>query len=148
MNYDRNFRDLNGLLINARSIRNKVPQLQALLQLHNINLVAITETWLDASVKTAEIFPSSYQVFRKERKDKRGGGVLFAFKNSLKVTLRTDLVSNNPNHNEILVVDILCAKLVKIALILCYRPPNDYSDEFLENFKSTLNLCDASHRNL
>ena len=44
---------LNGLIINARSIRNKVPQLHAVLHLHDIDFVAITETWLDSTIESS-----------------------------------------------------------------------------------------------
>ena len=132
---------LNGLLVNARSIKNKVQQLHAILNLNSIDFVAITETWLNDSVETAEIFDSSYQVYRKDRSDRRGGGILLAFKNHLKVSSRYDLCSACEDHNEILVVDIICAKLGKIGLILCYRPPSDLSDSFMTNLKTTLYQC-------
>ena len=132
---------LNCLLVNARSIKNKVQQLHAILHLNDIDLVAITETWLNASVESAEIFDSSYQVYRKDRLDRRGGGILIAFKNHLKVSSRYDLSSMSADHNEILVVDVLCAKLGKIGIIVCYRPPNDFSEGFITNLKTTLYHC-------
>ena len=140
---------IEGLLINARSLKNKIPQLHATLQLNKIDFVAVTETWLNAAVKTTELFDSSYQVYRKDRYDKRGGGILLAFKNWLKVTLRDDLISDSVVHNEILVVDILCEKLGKIGLLLCYRPPSDFSDEFLSNLRISLHRCsEANFKNL
>ena len=55
---------LNCLLINAQSIRNKVPQLHAFLKLHKIDYMTITETWLNSSI---ECIDSLYQVYRKNR---------------------------------------------------------------------------------
>ena len=140
---------IEGLLINARSIKNKIPQLQATLQLNKIDFVAVTETWLNAAVKNSELLDSSYQIYRKDRSDRRGGGILLAFKSWLKITLREDLIPSSTDHNEILVVDILCHNLGKICIVLCYRPPNDFSDEFISNLKTTLHRCsDANFNNL
>ena len=66
---------------------------------------------------------------------------MLAFKSWLKVTLREELIPDSVLHNEILVVDVFCQRLGKLCFILCYRPPNDFSDEFLTNFKTTLNRC-------
>ena len=143
----QNLSILNGLLINARSIRNKVPQLQTLLNVYNIDFVAVTETWLDSSVNTSEIFDSSYQVHRKDRPYKKGGGVLIAFKSCFKVMQRDDLTTSSNTHNEILAVDILCKRLGKIVFIVCYRPPDDCSDEFVSNLKTTLQTCSVAGLN-
>jgi len=50
------------------------------------DIIAITETWLSNHIFTNEIFPSNYNVIRKDRDD-RGGGVLLAFKKALKIIL-------------------------------------------------------------
>ncbi|CAH3159171.1 unnamed protein product [Porites lobata] len=63
------------LSLNARSIVNKRVELASCLSSISFDLVAVTETWLDSSINSAEIFPSTYHVHRKDRS---GGGVLLA----------------------------------------------------------------------
>ena len=48
------------------------------------DLVAVTETWLDSTICDGEIFPSSYQVIRKDR-SRNGGGILLACNDHLNV---------------------------------------------------------------
>jgi hypothetical protein len=39
------------------------------------DVVVGTESWLDASVSSSEVFPRDYTVYRKDRNHGRGGGV-------------------------------------------------------------------------
>ena len=66
---------------NAWSVKNKIPELQAIVLSLNLSLVAITETWLDASVPDSKLF-HAHGVFRKDR-NCRGGGDLLAISNAL-----------------------------------------------------------------
>lgn len=49
-----------GANINARSVKNKIPELQAVVHSMNLSLVAITETWLDSSIPDSMLFDSHY----------------------------------------------------------------------------------------
>lgn len=44
----------------------------------------MTETWLDSTIYDGEIFPSAYQVIRKDR-SRNGGGILLACSEDLYV---------------------------------------------------------------
>ena len=74
---------LRCLPINARSLRNKVLDLQALLLENHIPIIAITETWLDTSVMDFELGLNNYSIHRWDRQDRRGGGVLLALRREL-----------------------------------------------------------------
>ena len=67
---------------NVQSIVNKVNQLEAKLVSKDVDIVAITETHLDDSVDSLELFSNTYTIFRKYR-NRRGGGVLIAVKNNI-----------------------------------------------------------------
>ena len=62
------------LLLNVRSNRNKIDESQAQA------LIALTETWLDVNFEDKELGLEGYNIFRKDRQGKRGGGVLMAIK--------------------------------------------------------------------
>ena len=68
---------------------------------HKYDVVAITETFLDASVHDSHIVPPGYSVVRKDR-NRHDGGVLILFQDSLNVSLRQDL----DDQCEILWIDI------------------------------------------
>ena len=68
-------RSLKILNVNCQSIRAKLASFQHLLQDETPDVVIGTESWLHENIVTGEIFPSNYQVFRKDRNtgDTHGG---------------------------------------------------------------------------
>lgn len=79
------------LLVNTRSVHNKVFYLQALLLMDSFHIVAITETWLDSDFGDHELLVDGFNIFRKDRESQRGGGVLLAVINHLPCSRRSDL---------------------------------------------------------
>lgn len=69
--------DLNILQWNCRSIKNKIEILCKLIEIHKIDVVLLTETFLSKE-KTLKI--NGFNVLRHDR-NSRGGGVLIAIKN-------------------------------------------------------------------
>lgn len=60
-----------------RSLRNRdhLVQLRSLVQENELDIVAVTESWLNSSVKNAEVEIQGYKIFRLDREKKVGGGV-------------------------------------------------------------------------
>ena len=54
------------LFLNARSIRNKVFDLQALLLMDSFDVVVIVETWLDRNYQDFELKLEGYNIFWRE----------------------------------------------------------------------------------
>ena len=73
---------LKVAIINFRSIRGKVASLQTFTDQNDTDIIIGSESWLDSSILSAEIFPSHFQVFRKDR-NSCGGGVFIAVKDSI-----------------------------------------------------------------
>ena len=112
---------LRCLLINARSLRNKVLGLQALLLEKHTPIAAITETWLDAGFKDFKLGMKDYSIHRRGRQDRRGGSVLLAVHGDLISIRRSDLEIDGV---ELVMVEI-CQKYKDSVLFgVCYRPPN------------------------
>ena len=66
--------NLKIAIINCQSVRNTVPELETLLETSQPDVVIGTESWLTDDVGTAEIFPSDYTRYRRDRKGKKKGG--------------------------------------------------------------------------
>ena len=121
---------LQCLYMNARSIKtvnsahNKLVDLQNTVAENKINLVALTETWLDDSVGDSEIL-SNFSIHRKDRAETspgtRGGGILLAVDDSLHSRRRVDL---EHGRCEIMVCELRMHLSPKIAVVLCYKPPS------------------------
>ena len=76
---------LKTQVINFCSIRNKVAYRLALcIGKYNPDLIIGTETHIDSSVNSSELFPSNYSVIRNDSNfDNSKGGVLIAMKDDL-----------------------------------------------------------------
>ena len=85
------------------------------------DLIAVTETWLKPHILDSEILPGlDFSIHRRDRKNKTGGGVMLAVKNSIQTLHRKDLEGD-------------------VEIVLCelfYRPPNSNLDHLKELKKS------------
>ena len=81
---------LNAIYLNARSLKAFLPLqehskvcnitlLQELARCGSFDLICICEAWLNDSIFSSELLPG-YDVFRRDRTERIGGGVLIAVK--------------------------------------------------------------------
>ncbi|PKU49676.1 mitochondrial fission process protein 1 [Limosa lapponica baueri] len=111
---------LKCIYTNARSMGNKQEQLEAIVQQENYDIVAITETWWD-DLHNWSTAANGYQLFRRDRQGRRGGGVALYVRDRLEC-----LEVNNGNGS----VECLWVRLkgkankADIMVGVYYRPPN------------------------
>lgn len=116
-----------------------VKTLQALrLQKKNIyagdyDVIAVTETWLNASISDSEILNQNYQIYRRDGCEKTGGGVLLIIRSNIISSKRQDLETNM----EMICVDLSMIHTSKLLLSIVYRPPNSESG-FIDQFSMFL----------
>ncbi|TNN04823.1 putative RNA-directed DNA polymerase from transposon X-element, partial [Schistosoma japonicum] len=67
---------LNFLVINARSLLNKISTLKTIALLAKPSLIFVTETWCSSSVTDSELAIQDYMLYRGNREYRRGGGCL------------------------------------------------------------------------
>ena len=79
---------LNIINWNARSLRSNIVEFVNFLRNNNINIAIITETFLDSQAK---IFIPGYNVIRKDRPNRKGGGVAIIVKNNIEYSHLPDL---------------------------------------------------------
>uniref|UniRef100_A0A0P4VPM3 Reverse transcriptase domain-containing protein n=1 Tax=Scylla olivacea TaxID=85551 RepID=A0A0P4VPM3_SCYOL len=124
---------IKACLINARSLRNKFSDLEALAAVENYHIIGITESWLNSADRDflAEYNLPGYEMFSSERKDRIGGGVLLYVKASLQPTILKIEKINNIDS----VFLHLRVRSKKTAIGLIYRPPvhNVSSDKNLQD---------------
>ena len=105
----------------------KLSLFQDLVYGADYDMVAITETWLNPSVSSLEILPYGYDLYRKDRESRVGGGVMLAVKNKIAVKGCLDL------PGETVAVEIKLSADKLLLVVVCYRAPNDH--EFISQFK-------------
>ena len=97
------------------------------------HIVCICETWLNDSVLSSELL-HGYSVFRRDRVEKVGGGVLVAVKANLHATRRLEL---ERNEIELVVVELNNMNSKSVILYTFYRPP-DSGPEVIHHLNSSL----------
>ena len=93
----------------------------------DFKILVFTETWLKPQIRDTEILSDQYQIYRKDRLNKMGGGVFIAVHNS--IASEHIFVTEHPK------IEFVCVKLKYLNcnfIITCsYIPPNSYMDTYL-----------------
>ena len=123
---------LNCFLQNVRSLKaatrgngnqsyeNKMAVLQDCAYSHDLDVICLTETWLNDSISTHEILPFGYNIYRKDRLNQVGGGVLIAIRDCY----ASSEYLYEASGFEVVLVDLVLKRSKKLLLINIYRPPN------------------------
>lgn len=111
---------LSVLYTNIRSLIKKRDDLCSVIDSCCADIVVLSETWLSAKIPNSELFSchKHYTVYRADRPNRTGGGVLIALSNSL--------VASPVHINSSLELLWLTAECSYKQMILgvCYRPPS------------------------
>jgi len=131
---------LNCYLVNARSVCNKLNELNHLLVTNVIDILFITETWLNDSYKSSLLVdPTCYSVLRKDRPTD-GGGVCAIIKSGIDF-LAIEIPKEFENL-ELLAFDVLGVH-TKYRFIVVYRAPDSNAAEMLQLIKAINFLCSS-----
>ena len=88
-------KSLTCLVVNCRSVKNKIADVEAIIDEYKPDIILGNESWLNSDILSSEIFPANYTVYRKDRNSKcHGGGVFQAIKNDLIVLYRPEFDAN------------------------------------------------------
>ena len=129
--------------VNCRSISNKIDDFQGVVCGKNLDIVGVTETWLNASFYDNEILSDKrYNIYRRDRGgNRRGGGVMLVVKTDLLSYRISDLELAN---SEILVCDMYPFNRKKYTICVCYRPPD--CQQFFDAFAQLLSKLESATR--
>lgn len=111
---------------NVRGLRTKSNNFYINTLANNFDIIMLTETWLTESIYSSELFTDHYNIFRKVRNYKRGGGALIAIRNDLVVT---EIEMNNLNFEALAVKTLICSKIYYFVNV--YFPPNSKLESYL-----------------
>ena len=110
------------LYFNARSLVNKIKELELLVKSENADIIGVTETWLNTNILDSEMSMEGYSLLRKDRSDnRRGGGVALYIRNDINFIYCEHLIETE--FPESLFCSIICDK-ERTLIGVCYRPPN------------------------
>ena len=110
---------LTVINVNCRSVVDKKLELKHLSDQTRPDIIAGTESWLNDTHFNSEIFDTdTYSIFRKDRKNKKGGGVFLAIKHCLNPVGQPDLDS----ESEIIWAKIDIPGFRNVYVCSFYRP--------------------------
>ena len=109
--------------IYSRKNRNHLIQIRELALDNKVDVLAISEIWLNSSILNAEV-EIGYKIHRRDRKCKRGGGVCIYIRNNLKSKVLKDLLYISDVGLHKLWVQIQLNKNKSIIVCVTYNHPN------------------------
>lgn len=116
--------------LNIRGLINKVDDIKYLINKYNIKIFHISETFLNSSVDNKLLCINNFNILRKDRIDRHGGGVLTYIHKSINFTSLIDLDSTL-SESITIKISQSCSKPFITSVI--YRAPNSpagWSDSF------------------
>ena len=138
-------------MVNTRSIKNKVELVIENSELENVNILAITETWLSntsqdqAWIKTSGLLDNNYTFHSHSRKGRRGGG--------LGLWHRSEYQASRIDHNldyttieqvgwELRIKDRI------VTILVIYHPPGNTPTRLLDGVSDLVQYYLTNHKNL
>ena len=133
---DANF---NLMHINSRSVLHKITDFNLLLTSLNIdvNLLAITETWLNDDNANLINLPNYSFVYHNRKSKNPGGGVGFFILKGIDFLVRDDLCPPS-NYYESMAIEIYQKHSPNIIAFVIYRPPNIDANYFIDSLMPIL----------
>jgi hypothetical protein len=110
---------------NARSLLPKIPSLINYAAIHNSHIIAVTETWLSSNIPSSLLSMPNYEVYRKDRTLRKGGGALIFVSRAIASKSLSVLL---PECEETSKIDAVACQLPlasgeSLGLLCIYRPP-------------------------
>ena len=133
-----NCRCVQFCVLNITSIKNKTMAVKDFVVDQDIDILALTETWLhpgnidDVEIRT--LSPTHYRFLHVPRGHSQGGGVGLLFKDTLQINSHI-----KDTFQTFELIDIHFQSLQLIRVLVIYRPPDNTSSMlFLEEFSALL----------
>ena len=129
--------DLKAMHLNIHSVMTKQNDLSKLLNLNDIDVCTLNETWLSA--RTKQCFKiKGYTCYSSERISKKGGGVGIVVSNNHKHSRCLDLESKFKKF-ELCAIELVGGPK-NIIIVSVYHSPNSNEKEFISDYSKLINL--------
>lgn len=137
------------LYLNARSIGNKIEDLQHILENTSnnnnnttIHLIAVTEHWINSYDAHNFVFENYHTIVSARDQKKGGGSAIFVAKNQMKHEI---ILQYSDDENSITSLKLFTDKS-HLVLTCIYRPPNTKAEKVERFFTTLMNHLDNIER--
>ena len=134
---------MSFFLINARSICNKLPILHAYIAYYKPDILAITETWGRYCLTDSLITPQGYVIFRKDRTERMGGGVILLVRDNLNVS-SYEVPDHLSDFEDSTFCTISLTKARTLLIGCLYRSPNSSPENDFKLFSLLNNVSNTN----
>ena len=112
--------------LNIRSVRNDahLHQLKEFSKLNSIDVLTISESWLNSTVTNKEIEIDGYRLHRLDRVYKKGGGVCTYVRKEIKSFVVKELTQISDSSFHQLWINVQVKKSKSLLVCTSYRPPD------------------------
>ena len=121
--------------INARSLNKNILELKAVIEKTHFDAIAISETWLTRNTPKDRFHINGFNIVRKDRTNKRGGGICLFIRDHY--TYKKINVPHLPEMPETMWIEITVGHS-KIAIGILYKPPKIPYNTFVQTYDSLL----------
>ncbi len=111
--------NLTFMYTNAQSLVSKLDELRITVCDLLPDVISITETWLSEQIDNRELALPGFQLFRKDRDNRKGGGVATYVKNGLHVSEKTAKLT----CPEAVWLTVIATGSQSLDILTVYRPP-------------------------
>ena len=139
--------EVNCGLLNMQSVRNKTLEIRDTINEKQLDLFAVTETWITDHDTTViqEMVPKTHSFVHNPRCNGRGGGVGLFVSNAIKKIKKC----KTRNYDTFELLQVECEiNGNKMTVIIIYRPPNTSVSVFIDEFQLYLETIDMVSANI
>lgn len=128
--------------MNIRSLLAKQSQVEAELSSNKIEVLSLTETWLNEKVHNGLLRIPGYKIYRFDRKlNKRGGGLAVYVHGNLSVSESTyEDLNISDQYIEALVITVSQKYSKPITVVNVYRPPQGNYKKCVEKLRNIIQV--------
>ena len=119
--------------LNVRGLRSSADELKIFTNKHSVDVLIVSETWLNGHEITSETDLPGYNLLKRDRDSGNGGGVAGFIKNKFAHNHRPDLESTDL---EAIWFELKLPQTKPLLIVSVDRPPTD--DQFFDRFKAIL----------
>ena len=134
---------LHVVCLNIHHILPKIDEIKYVLYNSDIHILGLIETFLNAEILDNDIQIPNYNIIRRDRNNRKGGGILIYIKDNIPFQHRLDL---NVNFLESVWIEIMFPQTKSFLINFVYRPPDstiEWISTYESNFKNANNLMDT-----
>ena len=130
-------------LLNVQSLTPKLDDIMILLRDQRLDVLCLTETWLTPQVRADFLAFPGYELLRRDREGRRGGGVAILHRSEMRVT---ELMMPPSGPLETLWLSATWRGGTPATIGVAYRPPDCPVASSLEHLEEQLRAAQCTNR--